>query len=268
MSFDPHAVKLYVDGSCLKNPGGSSGFAVWIEYPVDWNRPDEPLENIGFRESTNNRMELRACIWAHDWVREHCSTVRVSRFQIITDSKYVFENWRRAAYWRTNGWRNADGKPIENADLWKEFLSVRSRSRVRTDIEWTHGKRSSILKTVDKAAKAAAKRPTKSDHGFRAGKVGRTKNTVPGAAALFPAAGQRAVVRVYQSGVVVGGENKIKFQLFSEARGDFFEKFFAYAQPEIGAQLHRQHAYCVQFNSNPKYPIIEAVVDEVVREAS
>ena len=158
--------------------------------------------------------------------------MRVSRFQIITDSKYVFENWRRRDL-RTNGWRNADGKPIENADLWKEFLSARSRLRVRTDIEWTHGKRSSILKTVDKAAKAAAKRPTKSDHGFRAGKVGRTKNTVPGAAALFPAAGQRAVVRVYQSGVVVGGENKIKFQLFSEARGDFFEKFFDTLNPRL-----------------------------------
>jgi len=263
VSFDPHALKLYVDGSCSKNPGGTSGFAVWVEYPAEWNRSDEVLQEVGFHESTNNRMELRACIWAHRWVREHGSRSGLRRIQIVTDSKYVHENWRRAEYWRANGWRNASGRPIENPDLWKELLSIRSKLRVRTDIEWTLGKKATILKAVDKSAKSAAKQPTETDRGYQSGKVGRTKNKVPGSSALFPATGQEAVVRVYRTGAFRSGENKITFQMFSETRGDFFEKFVAYARPEVGAILHRHHAYRVRFNSDAKYPVIEAVVEDI-----
>lgn len=264
VSFDPHAIKLYVDGSCLRNPGGSSGFAVWVEYPAEWNRADESLEEIGFLESTNNRMELRACIWAHKWVRDRSSALGVGRIQIITDSKYVHENWRRAEYWRTNRWRNVAGRPIENSDLWRELLSIRSKLRIRTDIEWTLGKKAPILKAVDKSAKSAAKSPTTTDRGYRPGKVGRTRNRTSGAATLFPASGQDALIRIYQTGAFANGENKIKFQLFSDMRGDFFEKFIGYASPEIGALLHRHHSYRVRFNSDPKYPTIVAVIEEVV----
>ena len=264
MSFDPHALKLYVDGSCLKNPGGRSGFAVWIEHPATRNEPDESLGELGFHESTNNRMELRACIWAHRWVLENAAP-ELSRVQVITDSKYVSENWRRAASWRANGWRNASGRPVENADLWKEWLSLRSKLRVRTDIEWTTGKKTPILKAVDKAAKAAAGRPTKVDRGYRKGKIGRTKDKLGGVAALLPAWGQEATIRIYQSGVVHrgSGENKIKFELFSTERGRFLEKFVAYAAPGIAAELHRQHAYRVRFNASAKYPVIEAVLEEI-----
>jgi len=187
----------------------------------------------------------------------------LQRIQIVTDSKYVHENWRRAEYWRANGWRNASGRPIENSDLWKELLSIRAKLRARTDIEWTLGKKAPILKAVDGSAKSAAKQPTERDRGYRSGKVGRTNNKVPGASTLFPAAGQEAVVRVYQTVAFARGENKIKFQLFSETQRDFFEKFVAYAPPEIGATLHRHHVYRVRFNSNAKYPVIEAIVEEL-----
>jgi len=51
--------------------------------------------------------------------------------------------------------------------------------------------------------------------------------------------------------------------MFSETRGDFLEKFVAYARPEVGTILHRHHAYRVRFNSDPKYPVIEAVVEDI-----
>ena len=31
---------------------------MWVEYPSEWNRADEVLEEIGFLESTNNRMNF------------------------------------------------------------------------------------------------------------------------------------------------------------------------------------------------------------------
>jgi ribonuclease HI len=263
VSFDPHALKLFVDGSCLKNPGGNSGFAVWVEYPSDWDRADELLQTVGFHESTNNRMELKACIWAHRWVQEQGAAIGVQRVQVITDSKHVHDCWQQSPRWRSNGWRNADGKQVENKDLWKELLSIRTKLRIRVDIEWTPGKKTPITKAVDKSAKSGAKQPTRTDWGHRSGKIGRSKNSVGGSAALFPAAGQEARIRVYHAVAFGDGENKIKFQLFSEARGEFLDKFVAYATPEIGGALHRHHAYCVRFNSNPRYPIIEVVLHEI-----
>jgi len=263
MSFDPHALKLYVDGSCLRNPGGNSGHAAWLEYPSDWDMPDRPLDLVGFHESTNNRMELRAVIWAYRWIQDQGNGLGVSRVQIITDSQYVYEYVRLAHTWKQNRWRNAQNRPVENSDLWKEILSLRNKMIVRTDLEWMLGKKSAITRAVDKSAKEAAKHATETDRGFHSGKIGRTKNKVGGAALLFPASGQQARIRIYQTSAFSSGENKIKFQLFSEEQQDYFAKFVAYASPEVGLGLHRQHTYNVQFNANPKYPVIEAVVEEL-----
>jgi ribonuclease HI len=264
MSFDPHALKIYIDGSCFNNPGGNGGFAAVIEYPGDHNRDNEQLEEVGFHETTNQRMELRACIWAHEWALENAAALKVGRVQIVTDSQYVYKFWKFADIWRRNGWRSVNGPPIENYDLWKELLSVRAKRGVRRDIEWAKGKKSPITKAVDKAAKTAAKQPTETDLGFRSGKVGRTRGEITGTAALFPATGQEVALRVYQTRAFrrAGGENKIKFQIFSESLRDFSDKFTAYASPDIGVLLHRGRVYRVRFNSDLKYPIVVTVLEE------
>src|SRR4051794_11390054 len=127
MSLDPHAIKIYIDGSAVKNPGGAGGIAAWMEFPLDWNRPDEPLFSEGFQQSTNNRMELLACVNAFRYVREQGYDLQVQRVQIVTDSRYVHDSFGRAENWRRNGWRNVDGKPVENRDLWKDLLSLRAK---------------------------------------------------------------------------------------------------------------------------------------------
>lgn len=72
------------------------------------------------------------------------------------------------------------------------------------------------------------------------------------------------IIRVYHTGAYsrAQGENKIKFQLFSASFRDFSDKFTAYASPETGAELHRGRVYQVQFNRDPKYPMILAVLKE------
>ena len=79
MSHDPHALKIYIDGSALRSPGGAGGLAAWVEFPVDRNKPDEPLFQEGFQETTNNRMELLACIRAFEYVCEHRRELWVQR---------------------------------------------------------------------------------------------------------------------------------------------------------------------------------------------
>jgi hypothetical protein len=64
--------------------------------------------------------------------------------------------------------------------------------------------------------------------------------------------------------MVIGkGENKIRFVVFSEEKRQFLEKCYAYASPEIGVGLHSGHSYRVRFGDKPKYPVIEAIIEEV-----
>jgi ribonuclease HI len=262
MSHDPRALKIYIDGSALKNPGGAGGFAAWVEFPMDWNRPDEQLFQQGFQETTNNRMELLACIRAFEYVRGQGRDLRVERVQIVTDSKYVHDWFFLAERWRKNGWRNLDGKPVENRDLWKQLLSVRSKVTVRTELKWMPGKKSPILKSVDRAAKIAASQPWETDRGFKSGKVGRSTEGSRRAAASFLAKGQHSVIRIYRS-KLVGSDHKIYFEVWDTQLSRIEEKAWAFASAEVAVDLHRHHSYRVLFNANPKYPIIERIMEEV-----
>lgn len=261
--LDPHALKIYIDGSALRNPGGAGGVAGIVVYPDDWNRPNERIFEIGYQETTNQRMELLACVKAFEWVRENAARLRVQRVQIVTDSKYVYEDRDRATWWSQNGWRNAAGKPVANPDLWKEFLSARSKLPVRTDIVWQPGKTSPVLKEVDRSAKAAAAQPWETDHGFRSGKVGRSKLGGKAASSLFPAVGQEAVIHIYRSGVTGRDAYHVRFDLYSEQEKRFVAKHLAYVSLELSAELHRHHCCRVRFNSDPKHPVIEEIVEEV-----
>jgi ribonuclease HI len=209
-------------------------------------------------------MELRACVDVLRHVREQGTKLGVQRVLVVTDSKYIYDGWSRAHFWSANGWRNAAGRPVENKDLWKEFLSMRAKVKTRTEIVWRKGKTTPILKEVDRCAKRAAEQSWNTDRGFREGKISRSKLGRRSTSSLFPAHGQEATVRVYRSGIVRRDEHKIYFELYSEAENRLMEKYRAYASPEIAVGLHRSHWYRVQFNNNPSYPAIEAVVRETI----
>ena len=179
MSFDLRALKIYIDGYCQKNLGGAGGFAARIEYPFGSDLPDELIEYTGYFETNNNRMGLHACVFAHEWILEQGEDLGVQHVQIVSDSKYVFDNYHRAAGWSTNGWRNVHGRPLENIDLWKDLLRVRRKLgfRVRVEVKLIAGKSTPVTKMVDREAKAAAALPTEVDRGFRSGKIERKLNS-------------------------------------------------------------------------------------------
>ena len=105
MLSDHRALKVYVDGSALKNPGGPGGCAAIAEFPEGWNRPNELLFQVGYKATTNNRMELIACIRAFEYARGHRNELRPQRVLVDTDALYVHNYCRHAPYWRRNGWR-------------------------------------------------------------------------------------------------------------------------------------------------------------------
>jgi hypothetical protein len=173
---------------------------------------------------------------------------------------YVYENIYRARQWKANDWRNRHGEPKENADLWKRLISAHYKAGMKVHFEWNLGKKTSVLKRVDKAAKTAAQRGgTDIDRGYRPGTVSRSK--VKGAATRFPASGQVASIRPYRKNIMRKGENKIRFDTF-DTQG-YLKSHYAFAQPEIAAELHRQHGYKVQFNDNSQYSQILSIIEEI-----
>jgi ribonuclease HI len=246
----------------VQQSGGSGGIACFAEFPESWNRPDEEIFSEGFRESTNNRMELQACLRALEYVRDVVGAMDIDRVQIVTDSLYVFNNQNMPSTWRKNGWKTNAGRPVDNSDLWKRFLTLRPRCKVRTHIIWRKGKRSPILKSVDKTAKAAGKSPTKQDRSFRAGKIGRSKLT-GGSSSLFPAKGQEQVIRIYRSSLIRETGHRVHFDVFDELSGQYREKCRAYSTKALVDELHRGHSYRVKFNADARNPMILAILEEL-----
>jgi RNase H len=186
----------------------------------------------------------------------------VNQSQIFSDSQYVVSGHVSAPFWQKAKWRTAAGRPIDNWDLWKEFLSAKSKAGIRTDICKVQNKSTPLLKRVDKLAKAAAKSHPRIDLGLVVGKIGRAK--IKGAATMFPAANQVLVVRVVGSKTVGRtGENRFVFEVFDEKTGSYVSKHFAYCDPATGCQLHRQRGFRVRMNDNVDYPQILEVLEEV-----
>ena len=264
MLLDPHAIHLYTDGSCYGNPGGVGGAAAYVEYPDDLQREPEQIVDFGCMETTNNRMELFACIRALKWIRDNKPWPGVSRVQIVTDSRYLLENIPRARGWKQQDWRNIHGEPKQNSDLWTRLLRSRAQAGIRVDFCWRKGKISPLLKTVDKAAKTAASGGCfGTDPGFRRGKVSRSKFREP--AKIFPGHGQTAIIRPYRKDAASKAENRIRFDLYDEKENAYVGSYYAYASDLIALDLHRQHLYLVKFNDSARNPRIDQIIEEVSR---
>ena len=107
-------VSLYTDGACRGNPGPGGWGAVLV-----YEGHEKELSG-GEKETTNNRMELTACIEGLKALKRPCRVI------LTTDSKYVCDavtkGW--AVSWRRRGWVKGDKKPALNPDLWETLLGL------------------------------------------------------------------------------------------------------------------------------------------------
>lgn len=105
---------VYTDGGARGNPG-PGGYGAVIAHSDGY----EELSG-GYRLTTNNRMELMACIAALERLK------KFSRAALHSDSSYVVnavnKGWAKS--WKARGWKKADGKPALNPDLWDRLLAL------------------------------------------------------------------------------------------------------------------------------------------------
>ena len=137
-------IKIYTDGSCLKNPGNGGWAAIICT--------DNEIKKISGSEkdTTNNRMELMATINALKEVNSE------DLIEIYTDSKYVkngITDWIHN--WIKNNWKTSNKEDVKNKDLWTQLHDLNSNSKIKWNWVKAHAG-NPLNEEVDLLAKKAA----------------------------------------------------------------------------------------------------------------
>ena len=137
-------IKIYTDGSCLKNPG-NGGWAAIININSETKRISGSV-----KDTTNNKMELMAPIKALQEVKEK------QPIEIYTDSQYVklgITDWIHK--WIKNNWQTSKKEPVKNKELWIELYELTKSYEIKWI--WVKAHAGNILnEEVDLLAKQAA----------------------------------------------------------------------------------------------------------------
>ena len=119
------SLRIYTDGSCLGNPG-PGGWA--------WAIPNGIRAAGADPTTTNQRMEITAALEA---LRSNPTDDLV----IVSDSTYVVKCFtdRWWSGWPRRGWKNSQGKPVANRDLWEPMIEAALADHRRVGFEWVKG---------------------------------------------------------------------------------------------------------------------------------
>lgn len=115
---------IYCDGACSGNQYEKNvgGWGAVLQYK-------DRVKEIygGEKNTTNNRMELTACIKALEQVK-----LKNARIEIYCDSAYIVNCFRQGwrLKWQRNGWMTSKKEPVENRDLWEQLISLVDQHQV------------------------------------------------------------------------------------------------------------------------------------------
>ncbi len=119
-------VEIFSDGACRGNPGPGGWGAL-----LRCDGKEKTLHG-GEKNTTNNRMELKAAIEGLAALKEPCQV------DLTTDSQYVRKGITEWIHnWKKNGWRTSAKKPVKNGDLWQELDTLASTHEVKW--HWVKG---------------------------------------------------------------------------------------------------------------------------------
>lgn len=121
-------VDMFTDGAARGNPG-PGGFGCVLRYVDTSGKVHEREISQGYRNTTNNRMELMGVIAGFEALNVPCDVT------VTSDSNYVIKafNDHWVDGWLKRGWVTSGRKPVKNVDLWKRLLDAKKGHTVR----WT-----------------------------------------------------------------------------------------------------------------------------------
>ncbi len=119
-------VEIFTDGACKGNPGVGG----WGALLIAGGHKKEMFG--GERNTTNNRMELKAVIEALSALKRPCEVI------VHTDSQYVqkgISEWIHG--WKARGWKTASKEPVKNVDLWQALDAAQAMHSIQW--RWVKG---------------------------------------------------------------------------------------------------------------------------------
>jgi ribonuclease HI len=137
--------RVHTDGSCRGNPG-RGGWA--------WASDDDHYASGADEHTTNQRMEVLAVIEA---LKENLE----DPIEIVSDSTYVVKcfNDKWYAGWRRRNWKNSQGQPVANRDLWEILFALTIDTQRVITFSWVKGHSGDRMNDfVDELATLAADR--------------------------------------------------------------------------------------------------------------
>ncbi|NLT95564.1 MAG: ribonuclease HI [Clostridia bacterium] len=128
-------VSIYTDGACKGNPEGPGGYGVVLLYTDSNNKTHRKELSAGFRNTTNNRMEILAAVVGLEALKKPCEVDLYSDSQYLV--KAIEEKWIER--WQKNGWMRDVKKGIKakNIDLWQRLLKAMEPHKVT--FHWVRG---------------------------------------------------------------------------------------------------------------------------------
>jgi len=117
--------RIHTDGSCRGNPG-PGGWA--------WASGFDEYASGAAEHTTNQRMEVLAVIEA---LRAHPE----GPIEIVSDSSYVVKcfNDKWHVGWLRRGWKNSQGQPVANRDLWEPLFELVLAAKREITFTWVKG---------------------------------------------------------------------------------------------------------------------------------
>jgi len=113
-------VTIFTDGACSGNPG-NGGWAAILIY-----KDTEKVLSGYCPDTTNNRMEMFAVIFALKALKEKCIV------NLYSDSAYIIDamtkNWIQK--WQSNNWKTSSKEDVKNIDLWQDLILYSSKHKV------------------------------------------------------------------------------------------------------------------------------------------
>jgi ribonuclease HI len=254
------ALNIYTDGSSFPNPRMGGVGMLFITIDKDGHQKILPIEQPGYKGATNNQMELLACVNALKEAQDNFNLIEFRKIIINSDSQYVVSNYKNALFnWSKNGWKNHDGRPMENAAIWKELLKQVRKTGKRVDFNWVKGHaKDPHNKAVDKLAKNSAKNPLhKPLTTVSVRRKTSNKSTQVGSVEMK---GQRLSVRIVSTEYLSLQKTfKYRYEVISKTSKYSGNVDLIFSKLSI----RDGHCYKITVNRNTKNPMIIRVLSEI-----
>jgi len=149
-------VIIFTDGACIGNPG-PGGYGTVLIY-----QGHRKELSGGYRQTTNNRMEIMAAIVGLEALREKCKVT------LYSDSEYLVKSMARGwvQRWRANGWKRNKRQKVLNPDLWERLLQLCGCHEVQFIWVKGHAGTSENIRCDELAMQAAQQPNSQDDEGY------------------------------------------------------------------------------------------------------